>query len=128
MNQEILFDGWTCRPNFNLYVENLLPSLKLSDKWTGEPVVTASVNLIGLEEGEIALNHNAGEELRTALADAGYIESIAHRTIQSGFVTFQVHKWTDEALKKAAEVGRAICDEHEILPVPAWIRQQEGRT
>ncbi len=75
-----------------LRYDNGRTAIVLTDNDTGEPVATASVNLVDqdLAPDEIAINHDH-PQLGPLLVEAGILEH-AHRSIESRWVTWQIHK------------------------------------
>ena len=87
----VRFTNTVCKIERHRYM-NGRAAITLTDEETGEPVATASVNLVDqdLAPDEVAVNHDH-PQLGPLLVEAGILEP-AHRSIESRWVTWQVHK------------------------------------
>lgn len=81
-------NGDVCEVHFSKYTGNDRVAIILTDKDTGEPYATASVNLVNQElaPDEVAIkNYSEGEGMLNDLVDAGIVEDTG-REVGSGYV------------------------------------------
>lgn len=84
--------GDECRVFFSKYTNNDRVAIVLTDKETGEPYATASVNLVNqdLEPDEVAIkNYSEGEGMLDDLVAAGIVEDTG-KEVGSGYVLIPI--------------------------------------
>ena len=104
------FFTWDCDVNFKLY-ENLRLAILLTDPKDDSPIATASINLPDEELDEDAVfvkeySENAG--MVKTLQDANVITNEIVKTANSGFVTIDAYRMSEETKKQFQEVLNKI--------------------
>lgn len=107
------FANHTCTVNFRNY-QNGRTAITLTDHETGEPIATATINLVDndLDKNEVAINHDC-PEAGPALVKAGILEP-AHREINYPWGQWPIHRLKK---RKLAELSKA--DQYENMLIHA---------
>ncbi len=99
----VKFKEWKCITETGYYDKGNNKALTLIEVGTGEPVITASVNLIDAkltsDKHIFIKDYSENDGAVVALIEAGVIERDVTNTFYNGFAVINEYKLTNKALK-----------------------------
>lgn len=89
------WNQFTCIPSIDSYSNNQRKAIQLIDPEDGSNIAVATVNIpeATIADDEVIIkNYSENEGIEEALIEAGIIDAPIVKTVQTGYVTCNVHK------------------------------------